>query len=66
MVSELWEDHVGILMLKKMIIIPSGEWDLWYELIAQSQMAVDNMVIVNYKDLYWIELKKNESLEKFI
>lgn len=53
-------------MLKKMIIIPSGEWDLWYELIAQSQMAVDNMVIVNYKDLYWIELKKNESLEKFI
>jgi len=66
LVSELWEDHVGILMLKKMIIIPSGEWDLWYELIAQSQMAVDNMVIVNYKDLYWIELKKNESLEKFI
>lgn len=63
----MWEDHVRILMLKKMIIIQTGEWDLWYELIAQSQMAVDNMVIVNYKDLYGIELKKkNESLEKFI
>jgi len=31
-----------------------------------TQTAVDDMVMVNYKDLYWIELKKLQSLEKFI
>lgn len=62
----LWEDHVGILMLKQMIIIPTGEWYLVMSKYHSTQTAVDDMVMVNYKDLYWIELKKLQSLEKFI